>query len=114
MRCWRLTWKSIDFETCEPYVDHQTQRAGRQILHRETRTEDSDEFLPLSALCLKALRMHRAQQLGDRPAVERDGRYRLTRLLYLVAVRTTREAPGISPGGLPPAVHSAGFEPATF
>jgi integrase len=63
-----LTWKSVDFETGELYVDHQIQRAGRQILHRETETEDSDDFLPLPALCLKALRMRRAQQLGDRKA----------------------------------------------
>ncbi|NUK72131.1 site-specific integrase [Streptomyces lunaelactis] len=63
-----LTWKSVDFETSELYVDHQIQRAGRQILHRETKTEDSDDFLPLPALCLKALRMRRARQLGDRKA----------------------------------------------
>lgn len=41
-----LTWKSIDFDAGELYVDHQIQRAGRQILHRETKTEDSDDFLP--------------------------------------------------------------------
>ncbi|MFJ6480659.1 MULTISPECIES: hypothetical protein [unclassified Streptomyces] len=29
---------------------------------------DSDDFLPLPALCLKALRMRRAQQIGDRVA----------------------------------------------
>ncbi|WP_346268128.1 tyrosine-type recombinase/integrase [Streptomyces sp. SID3915] len=63
-----LTWKSIDFEAGELYVDHQIQRAGRQILHRETKTEDSDDFLPLPSLCLKALRMRRAQQIGDRKA----------------------------------------------
>ncbi|WP_030988933.1 site-specific integrase [Streptomyces sp. NRRL S-1813] len=63
-----LTWKSIDFEAGELYVDHQIQRAGRQILHRETKTEDSDDFLPLPALCLKALRIRRAQQIGDRKA----------------------------------------------
>ncbi|MFF3462156.1 tyrosine recombinase XerC [Streptomyces sp. NPDC002619] len=63
-----LTWKSVDFEMGELYVDHQIQRAGRQILHRETKTEDSDDFLPLPALCLKALRMRRAQQTGDRKA----------------------------------------------
>lgn len=63
-----LTWKSIDFETGELYVDHQIQRAGRQVLHRETRTEESDDFLPLPAFCLKALRMRRAQQIGDRKA----------------------------------------------
>ena len=63
-----LTWKSVDFERGELYVDHQIQRAGRQILHRETKTEDSDDFLPLPALCLKALRMRRGQQLGDQKA----------------------------------------------
>jgi len=63
-----LTWKSVDFETSELYVDHQIQRAGKQILHRETKTEESDDFLPLPALCLKALRMRRAQQTGDRKA----------------------------------------------
>ncbi|MFJ1636245.1 MULTISPECIES: tyrosine recombinase XerC [unclassified Streptomyces] len=63
-----LTWKSIDFDAGELYVDHQIQRAGRQILHRETKTEDSDDFLPLPSLCLKALRMRRAQQIGDRKA----------------------------------------------
>lgn len=63
-----LTWKSIDFETGELYVDHQIQRAGRQILHRETKTEESDDFLPLPEFCLRALRMRRAQQTGDRKA----------------------------------------------
>ena len=63
-----LTWQSIDFEAGELYTDHQIQRAGRQILHRETKTEDSDDFLPLPALCLKGLRMRRAQQTGDRRA----------------------------------------------
>lgn len=55
-------------EAGELYADHQIQRAGRQILHRETKTEDSGDFLPLPALCPKALRMRRAQQLGDRKA----------------------------------------------
>ncbi|MBY8886840.1 site-specific integrase [Streptomyces sp. PTM05] len=63
-----LTWKSVDFEAGEIYVDHQIQRAGRQILHRETKTEESDDFLPLPALCGKALKLRRAQQLGDRKA----------------------------------------------
>ncbi|MFJ9709706.1 tyrosine-type recombinase/integrase [Streptomyces sp. NPDC101234] len=63
-----LTWKSIDSEAGEIYVDHQIQRAGRQILHRETKTEESDDFLPLPEVCAKALRMRRAQQLGDRKA----------------------------------------------
>jgi integrase len=63
-----LTWKSVDFDSGELYVDHQIQRAGKQILHRETKTEESDDFLPLPELCLRALRMRQAQQDGDRKA----------------------------------------------
>ena len=57
-----LTWKSVDFEAGELYVDHQLQRAGEKILHRETKTEDSDDFLPLPGLCLSALKQRREQQ----------------------------------------------------
>ncbi|MFF8896100.1 tyrosine recombinase XerC [Streptomyces lydicus] len=89
-----LTWKSIDFEAGELYVDHQIQRAGRQLLHRETKTEESDDFLPLPALCLKALRMRRAQQIGDRKAAGdlwQDGRG---------LVFTTKYGTPIEPGNL--------------
>ncbi|ELP69264.1 site-specific integrase [Streptomyces turgidiscabies] len=63
-----LTWKSIDFEAGELLVDHKIQRASREILHRETKTEDSDDFLPVPDVCLAALRVRRAQQEGDRKA----------------------------------------------
>ncbi|MFE2290594.1 protein kinase [Streptomyces sp. NPDC059452] len=53
---------------------------------------------------------------GDRPTIQEvRGALRQASLRAdAVAVRETREAPRISPGGLWPAVHSAGFEPATF
>ena len=89
-----LTWKSVDFEAGELYVDHQIQRAGRQILHRETKTEESDDFLPLPAVCLKALRMRRAQQLGDRKAA--GELWQDTRGL----VFTTKYGTPIEPGNL--------------
>ncbi|RRR69685.1 site-specific integrase [Streptomyces sp. RP5T] len=89
-----LTWKSIDFETCELYVDHQIQRAGRQILHRETKTEESDDFLPLPEFCLRALRMRRAQQDGDRKAA--GELWQDTRGL----VFTTKYGTPIEPGNL--------------
>ncbi len=89
-----LTWKSVDFETGEIYVDHQIQRAGRQILHRETKTEESDDFLPVPALCLKALRMRRARQVGDRKAAGelRQGSHDL--------IFTTKYGTPIEPGDL--------------
>jgi integrase len=89
-----LTWESVDFETGELYVDHQIQRAGRQILHRETKTEESDDFLPLPAVCLKALRMRRAQQTGDRNAA--GELWQDTRGL----VFTTKYGTPIEPGNL--------------
>lgn len=61
-----LTWESVNLETGELYVDHQIQRAGRRILHRETKTEDSDDFLPLPDLCVRALRLRRDRQREDR------------------------------------------------
>jgi integrase len=89
-----LTWKSVDFDTGEIYVDHQIQRAGRQILHRETKTEESDDFLPLPALCVKALRMRRAQQIGDRKAAGElwQGTHEL--------IFTTKYGTPIEPGNL--------------
>ncbi|TDC11235.1 site-specific integrase [Streptomyces sp. 8K308] len=63
-----LTWDSVNFDTGELYVDHQLQRAGRAILHRETKTEDSDDFLPLPDLCLAALKLRRQQQLDAKRA----------------------------------------------
>jgi integrase len=84
----------VDFGTGELYVDHQIQRAGRQILHRETKTEESDDVLPLPALCLKALRMHRAQQQGDRKAAGQQ--WQDTRGLIF----TTKYGTPIEPGNL--------------
>ncbi|MFR0358609.1 tyrosine-type recombinase/integrase [Streptomyces sediminimaris] len=89
-----LTWKSIDFESSELYVDHQIQRAGRQILHRETKTEESDDFLPLPEFCLKALRMRRAQQTGDQKAA--GELWQDTRGLIF----TTKYGTAIEPGNL--------------
>ncbi|WSN71813.1 site-specific integrase [Streptomyces sp. NBC_01361] len=89
-----LTWKSVDFERGELYVDHQIQRAGRQILHRETKTEDSDDYLPLPAVCIKALRMRRGQQSGDRKAAG-DGWQDDRGLVF-----TTKYGTPIEPGNL--------------
>jgi hypothetical protein len=38
------------------------QRAGRELLHCETKTEALDDELPLPALCLAALKIRRDQQ----------------------------------------------------
>ncbi|GEB52696.1 hypothetical protein SCA03_52470 [Streptomyces cacaoi] len=38
--------QSIDFDAGELYIDHQLQRAGREVLHRETKTEGPEDFPP--------------------------------------------------------------------
>lgn len=60
-----LTWRSADLDRGELYVGHQVQRTSRR-LHRETKTEESDDFLPLPSVRVKAPRMRRAQQVGNR------------------------------------------------
>lgn len=89
-----LTWKSVDFDAGELYIDHQLQRAGREVLHRETKTEDSDDFLPLPDLCLTALRQRRQRQAADRKAVGElwQGTHGL--------IFTTRYGTPIEPGNL--------------
>ncbi|TKA11390.1 site-specific integrase [Actinacidiphila oryziradicis] len=57
-----LSWDAVDFEAGTLRVDEQLQRAGRELLHREAKTEESDDELPLPALCLAALKIRRDQQ----------------------------------------------------
>lgn len=78
-----LTWDHLDWagwdkpcdehgtEFCEPCrdrydiglrVDKQLQRVRGRLLHRETKTEESDAPLPLPAICVTALRERRLRQ----------------------------------------------------
>jgi integrase len=80
-----LTWDHIDWagwdrkctdhrmEFCEQCrdqydiglrVDKQLQRVRGQLLHRETKTEESDAPLPLPAICVTALRQRQVHQLA--------------------------------------------------
>lgn len=43
-------------------VDKQLQRVRGKLLHRATKTEESDAPLPLPAICITALRLHHQQQ----------------------------------------------------
>lgn len=89
-----LTWDAVDFETGTLRVDEQLQRAGRQLLHRETKTEESDDDLPLPSICLAALRLRRDQQLRakkDAGTLWQDA---------LGLVFTTKHGTPIEPGNL--------------
>lgn len=65
-----ITWDVVDFEAGGLRSQDQLQRVGSELMHRETKTEDSDVFLPLPPIVLTALRIRKAQQEGmPRPQV---------------------------------------------
>ncbi len=92
-----LTWKHIDWDgwdrACKPHdeqfcercrdnhdislvIDKQLQRVRGQLLHRATKTEESDAPLPLPAICVAALRLRHQQQQKARDRAATPGRTR--------------------------------------
>ena len=65
-----LTWPTVDFAQREVSVRLQLQRVRRELLLRETKTEASDDVLPLPDLCLAALQLRSREQDRDRAEVE--------------------------------------------
>jgi integrase len=63
-----LRWLDVDLDAGQLTVGRQLQRVRGQLLHRETKTEESDAALPLPAICVTALRRHRARQEKERVA----------------------------------------------
>ncbi len=63
-----LRWDAINTELRELMVDHQLQRVRRELLYRETKTEASDDSLPLPDIVTTALTLRRAEQEAARTA----------------------------------------------
>lgn len=58
-----MVWDDLDLDAGEVTLGLQLQRVGRQLLHRQTKTETSDDVtLPLVDVCVTALRHRRQQQ----------------------------------------------------
>lgn len=57
-----LTWPNIDIDGAELTIDLQLQRVGKELLHRETKSEGSDAVLPLPDICTAALTLQRQGQ----------------------------------------------------
>jgi integrase len=57
-----LTWHDLDLTVDELTIEHQLQRVGHELLHRETKTPSSDATLPLPGICSIALADHQAAQ----------------------------------------------------
>jgi integrase len=64
-----LTWDAVDLDAGELVIDHQLQRVGRALLHRETKTEASDASLPIPGIVATALTLWRKHQEADRAEV---------------------------------------------
>ena len=65
-----LTWSSVNPDLTTMVVDHQLQRVGRALLHRETKTEASDADLPMPGLVAAALTLRRDRQDKERVAAD--------------------------------------------
>ena len=63
-----LVWDHIDFARAELEISHQLQRVRGRLYHRETKTEDSTDTLPLPTICVTALTERRAAQERSRKA----------------------------------------------
>jgi integrase len=59
-------WDDLDLDAGTLSIGMQLQRVGRRLLHRETKTEESESDLPLPQICTTALNLRRAGQQHDR------------------------------------------------
>jgi integrase len=57
-----LTWDDVNLDAAELAVGLQLQRVRHQLLHRVTKTQASDDTLPLVGICFNALQRRRIQQ----------------------------------------------------
>ncbi|WP_206078056.1 site-specific integrase [Prauserella endophytica] len=60
-----LTWEDVTTDAGELVVGRQLQRVQRELLHRETKTEASEDTLPLVDVCIAALQARQKQQESD-------------------------------------------------
>ncbi|MQA60530.1 MAG: tyrosine-type recombinase/integrase [Actinophytocola sp.] len=63
-----LPYDAVDFEQQKVEIGYQLQRVGGQLLHRETKTEESDSQLPFPAIVGTALRARLVQRDRDKQA----------------------------------------------
>lgn len=66
-----LTWSSVQFDAAELAIEMQLQRVSRELLHRETKTDASDDALPLVDICFAALQQRQHEQKAARAKMGR-------------------------------------------
>ncbi len=91
-----MCWDDLDPTTGTPTVGLQLQRVGRQLLHRETKTDGSEAELPLPGICTTALKLRRQHQDQERtvagPAWQGDALVFTTRYGTPIEPRTLNRA----------------------
>ncbi|GAA2510875.1 site-specific integrase [Pilimelia columellifera] len=63
-----IVWEDLDLVAAELTIGHQLQRVGTQLLHRDTKTANSDATLPLPSICAVALEQRQQAQVKERTA----------------------------------------------
>lgn len=63
-----LPWSAVNLDRGELDIGWQPQRVRRQLLHQETKTEASEASLPLSGICVAALRIREKDQAAAKAA----------------------------------------------
>ena len=69
-----LSEDDVDPDAGALSINSQLQRVGRQLLHRETKTEKSDAALPLPELCAAALRVRAVEKADERESAGQQWR----------------------------------------
>jgi integrase len=101
-----LTWDAVDLERAELRTVDQLQRAGGELLHRETKTEDSDDILPLPPIVVAALRLRKRQQANAK-AEAADAWHNALNLVFTTKYGTPYEPSNIT-NRFPPRCTNAG------
>jgi integrase len=57
-----LSWDDVDLDQGEVQISWQLQRIGRALIRRQTKTEESDDTLPLPDICVIALKLRKEVQ----------------------------------------------------
>jgi integrase len=63
-----LPYDAVDFDQQQLDIGYQLQRVGRQLLHRQTKTETSGTTLPFPTIVGTALQLRRTQRDRDKQA----------------------------------------------
>jgi integrase len=86
-----LTEGDDDLDAGELAIAWQLQRVGRQLLHRQTKTEGSDATLPLPDICAAALKLRAEAKQADHERAGKDWQEQDVKLIFTTKLGTPIE-----------------------